>query len=93
MPPASTLLRLVGFVVPCVLLLAGLWLGGYPGAAILAVATGLFTVAFSYRRRHRVWRCVRRCATTGPRERKHDLKSRETYGPVRVYLERDASRY
>ena len=39
----------------CGLLLAGLWLGGYPGAAILTVATGLFTVAFSYRHRHRFW--------------------------------------
>ena len=37
----------------CGLLLAGLWLGGYPGAAILTVATGMFIVAFSYRRRHR----------------------------------------
>jgi len=39
----------------CVLLLAGLWLGGYPGAVILTIATGLFTAAFSYRHRHRLW--------------------------------------
>jgi arabinofuranan 3-O-arabinosyltransferase len=39
----------------CVLLLAGLWLGGYPGAAILTIATGLFVAAFSYRHRHRLW--------------------------------------
>jgi arabinofuranan 3-O-arabinosyltransferase len=41
--------------VVCGALLAGLWLGGYPGTAILAAATGLFTAAFSYRRRHRLW--------------------------------------
>jgi arabinofuranan 3-O-arabinosyltransferase len=39
----------------CGLVLAGFWLGGYPGAAILAVATALFTAAVTYRRRHRVW--------------------------------------
>jgi arabinofuranan 3-O-arabinosyltransferase len=46
---------LASAAVLCVVALAGLWLGGYPGAAILAAATGLFTAAFSYRRRHRIW--------------------------------------
>ena len=46
---------LTAAAVVCGLLLAGLWLGGYPGAAILAAATGLFTAAFSYRRKHRIW--------------------------------------
>jgi arabinofuranan 3-O-arabinosyltransferase len=41
--------------VACGLLLAGFWLGGYPGAVILAAATGLFAAASSYRRRHRLW--------------------------------------
>jgi hypothetical protein len=39
--------------VVCGLLLAGFWLGGYPGMVILPAATGLFTAAFSYRRAHR----------------------------------------
>jgi len=39
----------------CGLLLAGLWLGGYPGAGILAAAAVLFTVAVSHRHRHRLW--------------------------------------
>jgi arabinofuranan 3-O-arabinosyltransferase len=39
----------------CGLLLAGLWLGGYPGAAILAGSAGLFTAAVSHRHRHRLW--------------------------------------
>ncbi len=37
------------------LLLAGLWLGGYPGAVILTAATALFVVAVSYRRAHWAW--------------------------------------
>jgi arabinofuranan 3-O-arabinosyltransferase len=41
-------------VVGC-LLLAGLWLGGYPGAVILTAATALFAVAVSYRRAHWAW--------------------------------------
>jgi hypothetical protein len=39
----------------CGLLLAGLWLGGYPGAGILTAAAVLFTAAVSYRHRHRFW--------------------------------------
>jgi arabinofuranan 3-O-arabinosyltransferase len=39
----------------CGLLLAGLWLGGYPGAGILTAAAFLFTAAVSYRHRHRLW--------------------------------------
>jgi arabinofuranan 3-O-arabinosyltransferase len=39
----------------CGLLLAGLWLGGYPGAAILAATACLFTAAFSWRHRHPLW--------------------------------------
>jgi arabinofuranan 3-O-arabinosyltransferase len=41
-------------VVGC-LLLAGLWLSGYPGAVILTAATALFAVAVSYRRAHWAW--------------------------------------
>jgi arabinofuranan 3-O-arabinosyltransferase len=37
------------------LLLAGLWLSGYPGAVILTAATALFAVAVSYRRAHWAW--------------------------------------
>jgi arabinofuranan 3-O-arabinosyltransferase len=37
------------------LLLAGLWLSGYPGAVILTAATALFAVAVSYRRAHPAW--------------------------------------
>jgi arabinofuranan 3-O-arabinosyltransferase len=37
------------------LLVAGLWLGGYPGAVILTAATALFAVAVSYRRAHWAW--------------------------------------
>jgi arabinofuranan 3-O-arabinosyltransferase len=37
------------------LLLAGFWLGGFPGAVIVLAATGLFTAAFSYRHAHRIW--------------------------------------
>jgi arabinofuranan 3-O-arabinosyltransferase len=42
-------------VTGCGLLLAGLWLGGYPGAVILAATAGLFTAAVSRRHKHRVW--------------------------------------
>jgi arabinofuranan 3-O-arabinosyltransferase len=42
--------------VACGVLAAGIWLGGYPGAVILAAATGLFLAAISYQRRHRFWR-------------------------------------
>jgi arabinofuranan 3-O-arabinosyltransferase len=41
--------------VACALLLTGFWLGGYPGAVILIVATGLFMAAVSYRRSRRYW--------------------------------------
>ena len=37
------------------MLLAGLWLGGYPGVVILTAATALFAVAVSYRHAHRAW--------------------------------------
>jgi arabinofuranan 3-O-arabinosyltransferase len=39
----------------CGVLLAGLWLGGYPGAAILAAAACLFTAAVRHQHRHRLW--------------------------------------
>jgi hypothetical protein len=39
----------------CCLALAGLWLGGYPGAAILPAATALFAVAVSYRHARPWW--------------------------------------
>jgi arabinofuranan 3-O-arabinosyltransferase len=39
----------------CCLALAGLWLGGYPGAAILPAATALFAVAVSYQRASPWW--------------------------------------
>ena len=41
--------------VVCCLLLAGLWLSGYPGAVILTAATALFAVAVSYQRAHWAW--------------------------------------
>jgi hypothetical protein len=37
------------------LLLCGFWLGGYPGAIILTVATGLFMGAASYRHSRPLW--------------------------------------
>jgi arabinofuranan 3-O-arabinosyltransferase len=40
----------------CWLALAGLWLGGYPGAAILPAAAALFAVAVEYRHAHPWWR-------------------------------------
>jgi arabinofuranan 3-O-arabinosyltransferase len=46
---------LASALAACGLLAMGLWLGGYPGAAILAAATGLFVAAVSYRRNRRVW--------------------------------------
>ena len=39
----------------CCLALAGLWLGGYPGAVILPAATALFTAAVSYRHARPWW--------------------------------------
>jgi hypothetical protein len=39
----------------CGLLLAGFWLGGPLGAAILTAATWLFMAAISYRRSRRFW--------------------------------------
>ena len=39
----------------CGLLLAGLWLGGYPGAAILVATACLFTAAVRHRPGHRIW--------------------------------------
>ena len=42
--------------VACGLLLCiGFWLGGYPGAAILPAATGLFVASASYRGSRRLW--------------------------------------
>jgi hypothetical protein len=52
-PGWGTALTLAGAL--CGLLLAGLWLGGYPGAGILTAAAVLFTAAVSYRHRHRLW--------------------------------------
>ncbi len=52
--PGLTTTLTTAAVVGC-LLLAGLWLGGYPGAVILTVATALFAVAVSYRRAHWAW--------------------------------------
>ena len=52
--PGLTTTLATAAVVGC-LLLAGLWLGGYPGAVILTVATALFAVAVSYRRAHWAW--------------------------------------
>ena len=46
---------LVTAAVACCLLLAGLWLGGYPGAVIFTAATALSAAAVSYRRAHRWW--------------------------------------
>jgi len=53
--PPGVGVALTSAAAVCALLLAGLWLGGYPGAAILTIATGLFMAAFSYRHRHRLW--------------------------------------
>jgi arabinofuranan 3-O-arabinosyltransferase len=44
----------------CCLALAGLWLGGYPGAAILPAAAALFAVAVRYRHAHPAWYQVSR---------------------------------
>jgi arabinofuranan 3-O-arabinosyltransferase len=44
----------------CCLALAGLWLGGYPGAVILPAATALFTAAVSYRHARPWWYQVSR---------------------------------
>ena len=52
-PGLSTTLATAAAV--CCLLLAGLWLGGYPGAVILTAATALFAVAVSYQRAHWAW--------------------------------------
>ena len=52
--PGLTTTLATAAAVGC-LLLAGLWLGGYPGAVILTAATALFAVAVSYRRAHFVW--------------------------------------
>jgi arabinofuranan 3-O-arabinosyltransferase len=41
--------------IACGLPLTGFWLGGYPGAAILTAATGLFMAAASYRRSRPFW--------------------------------------
>jgi arabinofuranan 3-O-arabinosyltransferase len=50
----------------CGLLLAGFWLGGFPGAAILTAATWLFMAAASYRRSRRFWlECARPRMLTG----------------------------
>jgi arabinofuranan 3-O-arabinosyltransferase len=52
--PGLTTTLATAAVVGC-LLLAGLWLSGYPGAVILTAATALFAVAVSYRRAHWAW--------------------------------------
>jgi len=52
--PGLTTTLAAAAVVSC-LLLAGLWLGGYPGAVILTAATALFAVAVSYRHAHLAW--------------------------------------
>jgi hypothetical protein len=44
----------------CCLALAGLWLGGYPGAAILPAAAALFAVSVSCRHVHPAWYQVSR---------------------------------
>jgi hypothetical protein len=44
----------------CCLALAGLWLGGYPGAAILPAAAALFAVAVSDRAARPSWHQVSR---------------------------------
>jgi len=44
----------------CCLALAGLWLAGYPGAAILPAAAALFAVSVSYRHAHPAWYQVSR---------------------------------
>jgi arabinofuranan 3-O-arabinosyltransferase len=46
---------LTAAAIVCGLLLAGFWLGGYPGAVILVAATGLFLAAASYRHSRRSW--------------------------------------
>jgi hypothetical protein len=55
--PAAALTAVAAF---CGLALAGLWLGGYPGAAILPAAAALFAVAVSYRHAHKAWYHVSR---------------------------------
>jgi arabinofuranan 3-O-arabinosyltransferase len=52
-PGLSTALATVAVV--CCLLLAGLWLSGYPGAVILTAAAALFAVAVSQQRAHWAW--------------------------------------
>jgi len=54
-PRAGLTTTLATAAVASGLLLAGLWLGGYPGAVILTAATALFVVAVSYRRAHWAW--------------------------------------
>ena len=46
---------LIAVAATGVLLLAGFWLGGFPGAVIVTVATWLFMAAASNRRVSRVW--------------------------------------
>jgi arabinofuranan 3-O-arabinosyltransferase len=46
---------LTAAAAPGVLLLTGFWLGGFPGAVIVTVATWLFMAAASNRRVSRVW--------------------------------------
>ncbi len=46
---------LIGAVLTGALLLTGFWLGGFPGAAIVTIATWLFMAAASNRRVSRVW--------------------------------------
>jgi hypothetical protein len=46
---------LISVAIACGPLLAGFWLGGYPGVVILVAATGLFMAAINYRRTHRFW--------------------------------------
>jgi arabinofuranan 3-O-arabinosyltransferase len=57
-PGLSTALATAAAV--CCLLLAGLWLSGYPGAVIFTAAAALFAVAVSYQRAHWAWHQVSR---------------------------------
>jgi arabinofuranan 3-O-arabinosyltransferase len=50
---SASVLLLIGSAVVSLL---GLWLGGYPGALILPVATGMFVAAIAFRQRSTIWR-------------------------------------
>jgi arabinofuranan 3-O-arabinosyltransferase len=63
--PPGPAAALTGAAAVCCLALAGLWLGGYPGAAILPAAAALFAVAVSYRHAHPSWRQASRAWVPG----------------------------